>query len=1353
MRKARLYIWVLVLLMRFISVLSQDRPLYLDNLSVKDGLSQISVLSVYQDSEGYMWFGTRNGVNKYDGYKFVCFQELDGAISNNYITRITETDDSCLWVSTRRGLNRYDRLQNTFSSYFNRSDDTKTLSNNVVYELYKDTRGQLWIGTESGINRYEKETDCIVRGAVPGLPDERIVYVITEDRSGNLWIGTDSGLYVYNLETHELRFFCNRPGDNSSLTANRISALYCDRRGNVWVGIYPEGICRYDAGRGCFIRYIENDGLNSNNIRCFTEDKEGKLLVGTFDGLNVYNPLTDKFENLYSSSRDREVQVSNFSIYALHCDRAGTVWVGTYSGGVSHFNPGTHRFQLYDPSLQGQKVVGIVGPVVEASGGLWIGTEGGGLIYYDRITRNYTDYLLPGSTPRSNSRNIVKSMLPVDNMLLIGTTRQVIYCFDTVSKKFVETFPVPFGGIYYTLMYDNENKLWIGGTGGNALGYLTPEKQFVNPIPLADGEVFSPSNVRSVIMDSPGIYYIATGEQGLYRLDERSGELRQWRHIPGDTTSLCLDQVYSLLKDMNGTIWVGTPGGGIGQLDPETGTFRNYNRLHGLESNMVLTLLEDMNGFLWMSTSTGISRFDPVTQVFTNYHRNNGVGISEFTPGSGIVTSNNEVVFGGNEGFIIFNPEELKNNTYIPPVVITGITVNNEPVSYRSVPLELNHKQSNFTIEYSALNYIFPNQNKYAYKLEGFDHDWINAGNRREAYYTNIQPGSYTFRVKGSNNDGIWNEQGTLLYILITPPPWNTWWAWTLYILTTLTVFTLIIRYSREKTRLENNIRIKQIEQDKLEELHQTKIKLFTGFAHELRTPLTLIMSPLEDLLQSRRQFEPVLHNTLILMHRNAERLLTTVNQLMDFRKKEAGYLQLKAAKGNLTKFVNEMVLAFSELARSRNVNFSFNSTIAEIEVWYDRNLMEKVIFNLLSNAFKNTPNGGAIRVSLQPLIKSMYPRLFLSNEMMAYILVEIEDNGAGIPEAELNRIFEPFYQIYREEPNAHQFGTGLGLNFSKGVVELHHGVIWADNKKGEQGAVFRFVLPTGKAHLKDSELELNYKNSEDISFYEVQEIAMDETEPEVDKKYSVLIVENNIEVRRYLRSHLSRHFFTMEAGNGKEALNIILEQLPDLVVSDIMMPEMDGIELCRTIKDDLRTGHIPVILLTARISVLQIQEGFEKGADDYITKPFHVGLLLTRIRNLIESREKLKQLFGHTFSALFPELPTSSLDSRFMDSIYTFITDHLSEQEINMNDFYKEIGMSRSSFYRKLKTISDLSPVDLIRNTRMHLATKYLKESDLTISEIAYKVGFTSPSYFTKTFKSFYHQSPTAVRSQGRSN
>lgn len=1336
---------------------SQYPSSYYKHLSVKDGLSQISVVSIYEDSEGFMWFGTRNGLNKYDGYNFTIYQALNGTISNDHIVSITEDKDNNLWIGTRKGLNRYDKLNNQFISYRRNSKDSLTISHDNINILFCDANNRLWIGTNTGLNLYKKETDNFMRNPIPELSTGIVIHNIIEDPEGNLLIGTDKGLYVYSSDLVELKRYTHVPNDRNSIPTDRVSALYYDSKGQLWIGLFQEGVCKYNLQQDNFTRYSEADGLNSNTIRCFEEDKEENLLVGTFDGLNMYDPSTDKFVNAYSNSlRNSHFPGTNFSIYDVHCDRAGTVWIGTYSGGISYYNPTCQRFHFHDPGMQGQKIYGIVGPIVEHSEGLWIGTEGGGLLFYNRSTHEYTYSQLPGASSQTFSRNIVKSLLLEDDQLYVGTAYGTVHRFDIKKRKFIETISPPWGNNYYALFLDSKQKLWMGSSGSRALGCMTHDKQFVYPA-LQNGQVFNPSNIRIVLEDSPGVFIIGSNGQGLYCYDENTNTLRQWKHIRNDTTSLSIDQIYSVIKTKAGDIWVGTIGGGIARFDRNTEKFQNYNKSHGLNSNTVYTLLEDNNGRLWMSTSSGISMFDPQTELFKNYDRNNGIEITEFTPGSGVVTADNEIYFGGNDGFISFRPDELKTNTYMPPVVITGISINNHPLNtpdiYKSEPLRLNHEQSNITIEFSALNYLFQNQNQYAYKLEGFDKEWNHIGNRRVAYYTNIQPGYYTFRVKGSNNDGIWNEVGAAFQIRILPPPWDTWWAWTLYLLTALIITALVIRYARIKTRLENNIRIKQMEQDNLEVLHQTKIKLFTSFAHELRTPLTLILSPLEDILQ-RSGMESGLHDTLHLMYRNANRLLSTVNQLMDFRKKESGHLKIKAAEGNIVKFTNEIVIAFKELARTRDIRFSFQSELEEQQLWYDRDLLEKVIFNLLSNAFKNTLNGGEINVNLYPKtlddLNTLYPGKRNKLSSNDFILLEVEDTGTGIPKTELEKIFEPFYQVYRKE-TSHLFGTGLGLNLSKGVIELHHGVIWADNRT-EGGAVFRIAIPLGNAHLKENELEHSYRNSEDISFYVVPGTS-DDSVVNVQKnesgefKYTVLIVEDNLDVRYYIKSHIVKYYNVLEAGDGKEAFESAVIHLPDLIVSDVMMPGMDGIELCRLLKEDIRTGHIPIILLTARITVMQIQEGFETGADEYITKPFNAGLLLTRIKNLIASREKLKELFGKDYSLLFPELPTSSVDGRFMDSIYTYILEHLSESELNMDDFYKEIGMSRSGFYRKLKSLSDLSPVEIIRNTRMQFAAKYLKETDLPISEIAYKVGFSSPSYFTKTFKAFFNQSPTEMR------
>lgn len=1338
---------------------SQEYPIKFGYLSVEQGLSQLSVMAIYQDREGFMWFGTRNGLNRYDGYRFQIFRESGkdtAPISHNHINCITGDKNGNVWVGTSGGLCRFDPVTNGFTKFFYSENDSAAIDGNNIVALLSDSEGRFWVVTDNGLNYYDFDSSRFIRESIDGMLNANRIYALAEGEKGELWLGTTSGLIVFNTKTRQTRMFRQDPLNKRTISQNRISALFRDSSGNIWVGTYQQGVCLYDRDRDCFIRYSTTDGLNDNNIRCFAEDSQGNLLIGTFDGLSAFNPANKHFSSIYGSKNGKR-SAGHFSVYSILCDRAGTVWIGTYSGGICYYSPYNQRFRFYDPGMNNQTVFGIIGPMVEHPDGLWIGTEGGGLLYFDKWKETYTYFHLPGALPGAYGQNIVKSLLQDGDKLLVGTTRQSIANFDMKRMKFDSTIFPPWSNYYYMLYKDKKSRLWIGGTAGEqSLGYITSDGHFVHPVSLKSGQLFIPPNVRCMVEDDRGGFFFGSWDQGLFYYDEPQQTVYNWTFSPGDTTGLPYHAVSSLCKTRKGDIWIGTFGGGLCLFRPNSMDFEVYNERNGLPNATVCKILEDLNGRLWISTLSGISELNLSSGRFTNYGYDNGVGIPEFTLGSGIVTSGNEVFFGGNNGFVSFHPENITTNKYIPPVVITELMVNNLP--FPILPQQviyLKHNQSNLSISFSALNFIYPNQNQYAYKLEGFDRDWNVVGNRRTAYYTNIPPGQYIFRVKGSNNDGVWNEEGTSLLLFIARPWWNTWWAWSFYVLVALSVIATVLHYSRLKNRLENNIRIKQMEQENMEILHQTKIKLFTNFSHELRTPLTLILAPLEDLLQ-QSALSPALHDTLNLIFKNANRLLYTVNQLMDFRKKESGHLRLKAAQGNLVKFIGEIVIAFNELASKRDIYFCFRCQVTDLQVWYDRNLLEKVLFNLLSNAFKNTPDQGEITISLSVWKSSEFCKRYPDKHQKSdssvpeFVLIEISDTGKGIPEEELERIFDSFYQVDRNETTPVS-GTGIGLNLSRSIVEMHHGAIWAE-KQSVAGAVFRVVLPLGNAHLSSEEIVENYQNSEDISHYQINSETTDgwveKMEPgEKNGEHAVLIVEDNADVRYFIKSHLEKHYTVWEADNGTDALQLSIDRLPCLIISDIMMPGMDGIQLCHALKNDIRTGHIPLILLTARVTVLQVQEGFGVGADDYITKPFNASLLVTRVKNLIASRERLRLLFAQKSKELDVELPASHIDNHFMGKIYNYLNLNMSNPELNMDTFCKEIGMSRTNLYRKIKSLTNLSPSELIQNVRLKSALKLLQENDLSISEIAYTVGFSSPSYFSKAFRAFFGISPTEMR------
>ncbi|MCL2650232.1 MAG: response regulator [Candidatus Azobacteroides sp.] len=1336
---------------------------YFSNLSLEDGLSQITVLCSFQDSQGFLWFGTRNGLNRYDGYGFEVFRNEPGnntCISDNHILCITEDAGRNIWIGTNNGLNKLDVSTDKAVRYYHNEEDHTSISHNIISALLVDPEKRLWVGTGSGLNLYDPETGTFSSINPDGLFTNNPVNSI-KWCDGELVIGTTyQGLVFLNPQNNKYIIYKNNPKDVNSLSNNYIRTILIDDDKNVWIGTNGGGLNKLTKTTGKFIRYNKTTGLNNDYVRCLEKSPEGDILIGTFNGMDVLDFETGKFThyNTYDSSRG---DLSHYSVYTILFDRSHTLWVGTYAGGIDYYNQLTRVFRYYNPGMDELDILGVIGTVVEYGTFLYFATEGGGLLEFDKETGKFRHYMLTKEADISYGKNILKILYLDHGKILCGTNVGTVYSFDPATKKFSLLYQFDWEDSVYVIQRDSSDCMMLGGVGLIGLTRITSGGIRQTNFPVKGRKNITFPNVRCLLETKKNIFLIGTRADGLFRYDADNEMLIQYRHKEGVKSPDDLPENYisTIFRDSKSRIWIGTFGGGLCLFDGQGSKFKVYDAESGLVNNNICSIIESKDGHLWISTIDGISDFNPADDSFRNYTYSNGIKIKEFTPNAGIMTRQGEIYFCGNNGFVSFDPGNIFSNPYLPAIVLDELYVNNQKILPAGEDKILNKKigwtkeitlkynQSNFSIRYSALNFIFPDMNQYAYKLDGFDNRWNEVGNRRIAYYTNVPPGTYTFRVRGSNNDGIWNNEEAGIVIKVLPPFWKTWWAYTFYGLAMAYFLLLIFRYFKEKERLENDILLKQMETKAREEFHQTRNKLFTNFSHELRTPLTLIISPLEDIIV-QEDLSLKLKQHLLLIRNNARRLLRLVNNLMDFQKKESGTMQLKVAEGNVVKFVEEMYLLFNELAMSRNIRFTFSHSKERITCWYDRDLMEKVFFNFLSNAFKNTPNGGSVEVKLDSTslekLKKQYPVQSQSfhDAGIEYLVIEIADSGSGIPVEELEKIFIPFYQVAQNEHIGS--GTGLGLSLSRSIIEMHHGIVWAESPE-KKGAVFSCILPVAKNLFSENEIANDFKNSEDIRHYEV-DIPVEEIIESSQKKktHTLLIVEDNPDVRHYIISHLSADYNILEASNGVEAVEKSIHYLPDLIISDLMMPKMDGLEMASVLKNDIRTGHIPIIMITARTTVHDIRDGYETGVDDYITKPFNAVLLKTRVRNMLSTREKLKELYGKRFSLETLGVEVTSIDEKFLQKLYEVMEKNISNPELNLDGFCREIGMSRANLYRKIKAITNLSPNEFIRNFRLEMSAKILRETGMSVSDVFVAVGFNSLAYFSNCFKALYGISPT---------
>lgn len=1350
-----------VLCILLVSILTQfilaSQQYHFSNLSVKDGLSQLHVTCIYQDKLGYMWFGTRNGLNKFNGNSFEIFwnhADDEQSISSNTIACITEDAEGNLWVGTESGLNKLDKKRKGFKRYYlaNEADSV----NNKILSLHIDTDGVLWVGTLSGLFIYEPESDSLKSVYVRELADNSVSAILEKDN--HLYLASSkNGLLIYDRQKKRVVRSYRTNSQTLPVISNYIKDIYIDKKDNIWLGTYKDGVCVIKHDLSEVVQYNTSNGLSNNSIRCIKESPSGEMWVGTFDGLNIINPVTSRITSYKSGSQGT---LSHHSVYSILFDRMQTIWIGTYAGGADYYNPYGHLFDFYNPGAILNDNIGILGPSIEYDGTLYISSEGGGLISFDLKQHTFRQYTLPQNND-AHTRSIFKTIYLDGNRILCGTSQGEVYEFNLYSHQFSLFYQTTDRRPIYHISKSHSGQFIIGAismTEGLAFISNDGQRTIQTGFPVkGKGEVHFPHVICVCEVDND-VYLIGTKSDGLFCYDKINHTLISYNQ----TNGFAAKSISSIMKDRSGRIWISSVDGGLSELILSTGKFTTYSEKNGLLNNQVCKVVEGNDNSLWLTTLNGISNLDLRTRNIINYGQESGIRVQEFSPCAGIRLSDNRIFFAGNNGFTLFSPNDIITNPNVPPVILDKLYINNnliQPDDENGILKEnistqkkivLKYNQTNIMIEYAALNYIFNNKNEYAYKLEGFDSEWNEVGNRRTAYYTNIPAGTYHFTVKGSNNDGIWNEEGTTLEIVVLPPLWKTWWAYLLYFAIVTALIAFIIRYFTEKKRLQNNIRLKQMEAEVHEEYYQERNRLFTNFSHELRTPLTLIIAPLEEFVRRTDLVDDV-HYKSKLMLRNAQRLLRIVNNLMDLQKNESGTMKLQVSENDIIKFTHEAVASFQDLALYRNIHLKFHHSPDRQLLWFDWNLLEKVYFNFLSNAFKNVPDGGSVSVELN--VKALSELAFFipaklnkyKNEKIQYLTLSIQDNGVGIAPNELEKIFRPFYQVAQNEHS--KSGTGIGLSLSKAIIEMHHGTVWAENAP-ESGAVFKFVMPIDKNLFSAEEITESTDNETVLLNVELPDNAY-EADNSSKKQSTILVVEDNRDLNNYICSCLADKYNVIGVTNGEDALAKAVYLLPNLIITDLMMPKMNGIELIQQLKKDMNTSHIPIIMVTAKTGTDDIREGYAAGADEYITKPFDASILKVRVDNLIQNREKLKELYSKNFSLESLGVDVTSVDEKFMQKLYATLQQNIANSDLNLDAFCKELGLSKSNLYRKIKQITGYSPNEFIRNFRLETAAKMLKETDMTITEVYCAVGYNSLAYFSNCFKALYGMSPTEFKNK----
>lgn len=1371
-----------------------------EKLPSEIGFPNTGVSDILEDHNGFLWMATWSGLAKYDGYTVKMYRQQPdniNGLNSNKITQLFEDSKGNLWIGTNyTGFYRYDRELDVFEQFSHNPEDMNSLSNDNVWSIFEDREGLLWIGTERGLNRFNPETGQFIHYEHDPTDGRSLshdfVYSIAQTADGSLWIGTEEGLNRLvrkDGEQYFIRYGLAPKGISSDefLPHNFIYKIIPSRFEEevIWactsIGLKK---VRFSPKDPTFldVRFYGHDVGDPNSLSHpfvpdVLEEDASHVWVATYNGLNLLEIESGKSRHFTSKKNDLN-SLGNNLVKCLSKDRCGNLWIGMDKG-VNKLNLNAKAFQSIRPE-PGDNTCSSIMCLVPASGkkGLWVGSRGSGLNFLPTgkggmITGPSSDYKFAGIKMPEMAGFITGLLLDREGWLWVATDgagiirvqeseipehRSTLKHFQQFNKS------THLSEDYVMSMLESvTGDVWLGywDMGLDRFDRSTNSFQhypFTKDLSI-DFQEFPVVHLAETVESGQVYLWLGTRGVGVYKLkfdETKQGlELVQWFHSKlGDPGSLSNNYVNTFLVDRQNRLWVGTDNG-LNLMDKKTGHFTSYFERDGLANGIIQSILEDAEGNIWVSTQQGISclAFTEGEMTVKNFDAFDGLQDNFFNDEAATTTPAGHLIFGGVNGLSIFRPEMIQLDTIPPKIAITDFRLFNRSVPIGRMPdgrtilsknisettkLQLSHRDNVVSFEFTGLHFSEPKKIRYAYQLVGFDPDWVYTdANQRIAHYTNLPYEDFTFKVKASNGDGLWSEPVELSFC-VSPPFWLTGWAFVLYAILAIGLFYIGLRMTRLRAEFRHSLELERVEREKLEEVNSLKLQFFTNISHELRTPLTLIISPLEQLLQHPKDRK--MHQLFTRMHFNANRLLTMINQLLDIRKSEAGLMKLHVAEGNLVEFAKEITASFKNLANQRGIQLTFTAQSEIITAWFDHGQLEKVLFNLLSNAFKFTNDGARVAVGVsQP----------------GPIEITVADTGVGIPAGQLENIFDRFYQVENSKEWVRKSGTGIGLSLAKTIVEKHHGKIEVESEEG-RGTTFRISLQPGREQFNESEL----LPVEDIlnglpAFIranppeELPEPPAKTEEPSQNgtvEKPLILLVEDNPDIRAYLRENLEADYRISEASDGQQGLEKALAEPPALIIADIAMPRMDGIEMCAQVKSNIDTSHVPVILLTARTSLVFKVDGLEKGADDYVTKPFHMRLLAARIKNLINNRKALQEHFLKSFSFDFSPsaLVLNSLDEQLLSQIKTIVERHIDDCNFSVDQLASTLNMSRMQLYRKLKSLTGRSPNRIIRSFRLKRAAQLLESGQFNVSDVTYMVGYNDLKSFREQFKKEFGVCPS---------